>query len=203
LSWAITAGSGFLDEVSFSGAPSIIVPPSARAVWEGEAVVFDVEPWGTPPLEYQWQFQGVDLSEGNGATGVTSRILTISNPTAAQVGEYRVIISNAEGSVTSAPVRLDLRLGNPWFAEQPQTIITNLGSTISFSASVRGTPPLFYQWRFNGHDLTNADGVSGATNAQLTLVNVQPELEGVYSLVVSNSLGVAVSGSAELAIVVP
>ena len=50
----------------------------------------------------------------------------------------------------------------------------------TFSLSATGTPPLFYQWRFNGSDLSNE------TNADLTIENLQPFQVGAYSVVVSN-----------------
>ncbi len=49
-------------------------------------------------LSYQWQFNGTNLS---GATGAS---LTLTNYSAANVGVYTVVISNAAGSVTSLPI---------------------------------------------------------------------------------------------------
>jgi hypothetical protein len=68
--------------------------------------------------------------------------------------------------------------------------------TLGLAVAVQGTPPLHYQWQFNGQDVMNA------TNAQLTLTNVQPvvgydpvfgpgSLEGEYSVSITNAFGVA------------
>ena len=59
-----------------------------------------------------------------------------------------------------------------------------IGSNVTFKAAASGTPPLSYQWQFNG---TNLDG---ATNATLALSNVQFTDEGSYRLAISNSAGV-------------
>src|SRR5262249_24470126 len=57
-----------------------------------------------------------------------------------------------------------------------------------------GTPPLRYQWRFNGASII------GATNSSLLLTNVQFALAGNYSVVVSNAAGGIVSSNAPLTV---
>jgi hypothetical protein len=86
-------------------------------------------------------------------------------------------------------------------APQPPTIVAGpasqsavAGSTVMFEVEARGTPPLAYQWFFNGEAL--ADG----TNVTLTLQNVQEAAEGIYAVTVSNALGVATSGEAVLTV---
>ncbi len=63
------------------------------------------------------------------------------------------------------------------------------GATVQLRAPSTGLLPLSYQWQFNGVDLP------GATNAVLSLTNVQPAQGGYYSLTVSNTLGVASSSA--------
>jgi len=67
------------------------------------------------------------------------------------------------------------------------TILTNpvstnaiVGSTVAFSVIATGAPPPFYQWRKNGVN------IPGATNATLTLTNVQVADGGSYNVVVAN-----------------
>ena len=55
------------------------------------------------------------------------------------------------------------------------------GSAVTFSVGVIGTPLLLYQWQFDGQNL------AGATNASLTLSDVQATNAGNYSLIVSNN----------------
>lgn len=66
------------------------------------------------------------------------------------------------------------------------------GETVQFEVMAGGTSPLRYQWRFNG---TN---IKGATNTALVLKNLLPGQEGNYSVLVSNSLGTAISENAYL-----
>jgi hypothetical protein len=73
-----------------------------------------------------------------------------------------------------------------------------LASTnVVLSVSASGSAPLGYQWRFNGANL------DGATNSLLSLLNVQPEEAGTYSVAVFNSAGSAVSSNAILTVLLP
>jgi hypothetical protein len=71
------------------------------------------------------------------------------------------------------------------------------GSTIVFSVTAIGQPPLSFQWYFNG------EVISDATNAALVLTNVQAENTGLYSVVVANGLAPTTSVAARLTVIVP
>ncbi|HVU09026.1 MAG TPA: LamG-like jellyroll fold domain-containing protein [Verrucomicrobiae bacterium] len=82
---------------------------------------------------------------------------------------------------------------------QPQSQNVRQGSNVTFSVSANGQMPLQYQWYFNGAPLLSADNPT-ATNATLVLTNVQVNRSGVYSVVISNSLGSITSHSAALSV---
>ncbi len=81
-------------------APSITTQPASQTVSAGANVTFAVVATGTAPLEYQWQKNGADIP------GATSAALTLTAVTAAAAGNYRVVVSNGAGSVTSATATL-------------------------------------------------------------------------------------------------
>lgn len=85
-----------------------------------------------------------------------------------------------------------------YIVHQPQSTNVIAGSTANFSVQAGGTAPFAYQWFKDG--LTP---LAGATNATLTITNVQLADEGLYSVVVSNSAGTLASGSASLGVWVP
>lgn len=58
-------------------------------------------------------------------------------------------------------------------------------SNVVLSVTAHGTPPLFYQWQFNGI------GLPLATNSQLTLPGVKPANSGTYSVLITNNYGSA------------
>ena len=80
----------------------------------------------------------------------------------------------------------------PAITAQPASESVSIGGTATFSASASGVPIPGYQWQFNGSN------IPGATNPTLTLTNVQATNLGTYSLVVTNSVGNAVSNPATL-----
>ena len=75
-----------------------------------------------------------------------------------------------------------LRLNSaPQITVQPASQSVFSGVTVSFSVAASGTPPLLYQWRKNGADLTDGGNLSGATSRVLILTNVSTADVGSYS----------------------
>jgi hypothetical protein len=72
------------------------------------------------------------------------------------------------------------------------TITSNL--TITANAS-GGSGTLNYQWQKNGVNLANGPGVSGATNASLTVSNVTGAAEANYTIKVKDSLNQSATSS--------
>ena len=82
--------------------PSFIISsPSSVAATNGVTAEFQVEATGSPPLIYQWYFNGT-----NAIAGATSAVLTVTNVQLPQWGTYSVTVSNLYGTVTSAPALL-------------------------------------------------------------------------------------------------
>ena len=69
------------------------------------------------------------------------------------------------------------------------------GTRTSLFAAASGLGPLHYQWRING------SAIAGATNAVLTIDNVEFGHAGSYSVIVSNVLGTVSSPEAILEVV--
>lgn len=78
-------------------APYLITQPHDEMTPAGATMSLTAVAGGAPPLAYQWQFGGVNLAGANGPT------LRVANFSAANAGAYTVIVSNALGSITSAP----------------------------------------------------------------------------------------------------
>jgi uncharacterized repeat protein (TIGR03803 family) len=74
------------------------------------------------------------------------------------------------------------------------------GGVAIFSVAVTGNPPLAFQWRKNGANLTDAGNISGSLTPVLTISNVGPSDTAVYSVTVSNAAGFAASQGAFLAV---
>jgi hypothetical protein len=101
-------------------APAILVQPLSTNVPAGSAAQFRVVASGTAPLAYQWRYQGNILTNGNYVSGAESDVLTLSKIQLPVSGGYSVVVSNAYGSVTSAPANL-IVLDNPRVVFAPET----------------------------------------------------------------------------------
>ncbi|SCY51904.1 Por secretion system C-terminal sorting domain-containing protein [Flavobacterium anhuiense] len=77
-----------------TAAPTIVNHPLSQSIMETKPVTFTVSASGTG-LTYQWQYNNANI---NGATGAS---YTIPNVTTANAGNYRVIVTNTAGNVTS------------------------------------------------------------------------------------------------------
>jgi len=72
----------------------------------------------------------------------------------------------------------------------PLTSLTNrTGSNATFSATVRGSTPLSYQWRLNGSTLP------GETNATISRSSILIADDGEYDVLVSNPVATVLSGA--------
>jgi hypothetical protein len=89
-------------------APQITTQPKSTAVFAGATAQLTVGATGTS-LNYQWQKAATgsglfaNLSNGGTVSGATTAQLTIANASSVNAADYRVIVSNGSGSVTSSP----------------------------------------------------------------------------------------------------
>jgi len=81
-------------------APVILTNPASLTVSTGSTAGFSVTATGAAPLSYQWRFGGVDIS------AATSSSYSRVNVQSADAGNYSVVVTNAYGSITSAPAML-------------------------------------------------------------------------------------------------
>ena len=207
--WWITAadvnGDGRLDLISANASgntlsvlinktpflPVITVQPANQTVAAGNNATFNVTANGAVPLSYQWRFVTTNI------VWATNAILTLTNVQPNQAGNYSVFVTNAYGSVLSSNAALTVTGLPPVITLQPTNQTVSAGGTAHFTVTATGSlPPLSYQWEFDG---TN---ISGATNVMLTLTNVQFDQAGIYTVLVTNYFGSALSSNAVLTVTV-
>ncbi|MDR3413534.1 MAG: immunoglobulin domain-containing protein, partial [Formivibrio sp.] len=168
--------------------PVITTQPTNQAVAVGGTAVFVVTASGTPPLFYQWSFNGTNVVNGTNAT------LTMTSVQINQSGNYSVLVTNLYGLTNSGTAVLTVYGVPPVITTQPTNQTVFVGSTVVFNVTASGTAPLFYQWSFNGTNIVNG------TNATLTLTNVQFTNAGNYSVLVANLYGSTNSAIAVLTV---
>jgi hypothetical protein len=98
-----------LDAVAPAGSPVVTNQPSATTVAPGGTASFTVGVSNSAGVSYQWQLYNTNLVNGGGISGATSQTLTITGASAANVGHYRVRVTNAVGATYSASAPLALQ----------------------------------------------------------------------------------------------
>ena len=109
---------------------------------------------------------------------------------------YDVVVTSPYGSVTSSFATITEVFG-PGISAEPQSQVAGPGSNVIFSVTASGMGPFYYQWKFNGAEL------SAQTNATLTVTNVNTNKVGNYQVLVGNPYASVTSSIAGLAVVLP
>lgn len=169
---------------------SIDRQPENRTVPAGGSVAFEVAASGTLPLAFQWRRNKVNLP------GETQAALLLRPARPEDAGRYSVVVSNPAGLVESQEAALAV-IEPVTLVSQPQRQSAAPGTSVRFHVVARGTPPLAYQWRRNGVDL------SGETGTVLTLLNLTAGDAGTYDVIVSNPIGPVTSQAASLTVLRP
>ncbi|HWD20017.1 MAG TPA: choice-of-anchor tandem repeat GloVer-containing protein [Verrucomicrobiae bacterium] len=181
-------GFGSIFKVSLSGPLQITSQPADLLVDLGGTGVLDVAAFGAGPAAYQWRRNGTNLIDGATVIGSATRVLTITNAAAASAGIYSVVISNAFGSVTSAPARVQVLISTPEITQQPSDASILAGSAVTLAVQAAGDYPLTYQWYQNGAALADNARISGSTSSVLTIQQSTASDAGTYSVIVSDDL---------------
>jgi hypothetical protein len=172
-------------------APSITTPPASLTRAEGATATFSVVASGSATLSYQWRRNGADIAGATGDSYTTPPLTSADNG-----AQFTVVVSNAEGSVTSAVATLSVGASvAPGVSTQPVSVSVVVGQTASFSVVATGSDPLAYQWQRNGVS------VAGATAASHTTPATNAGDDGAsYTVTVSNPGGSVTSEAAVLTV---
>jgi len=117
-----------------SGLANVTSQPQSRTIRQFSDATFSAGVNGQSPFQYQWYFNGNELSSIDNPTA-TNSTLVLTNVQLSQAGTYSVVVSNSVGSITSQSAALSV-------------------SKIS----------LVGLWRFNEDNGTNALDSSGLGN---------------------------------------
>jgi hypothetical protein len=161
-------------------APSILAQPVGLTVAAGTTNGLGAFANGAVPLSYQW------YQNGSPVTGAISNILVFSPIQGSNGGNYVLVVTNVYGAATSSVAALNV-LTTPVFTVQPAptNYLLYAGGGFISSATALGGIPLYYYW------LSNSVGIPNATNANVTVTNIQNSSQ--FTVIASNSYGVATS----------
>jgi len=167
--------------------PEITMQPTNQSVLVNSNVTFNVTAAGSPPLSYQWIFNGTNYLAD------TNTSLTLTNVQVNQAGNYSVQVTNAFGITNSSSGVLTVD-APPTIMAQPTNETVFAGASANFNVTACGSAPLSYQWQFN------TANIDGETNAALTLNTVNTNQSGIYAVVITNNFGSVTSSNAVLSV---
>jgi len=183
---ALTTGEVYTEYAAGIGGvpPQIFGGPTAAAtqLFDGDTLSLSVDAGGTPTLGYQWRKGGTAINGANSSAYVKPNVQV-----ATDAGNYDVVITNAFGSITGAPVNITVTaVTAPGITQAPAGRTLYTGGTLDLSVVATGGQ-LAYQWQQNG---TN---VPGATSSAFVISSVAAGNAGSYTVTVTNRLGAASS----------
>lgn len=170
-------------------APVITTQPIGGALIVGGSIVLSVEATGTPAPTFQWRKDGADIE------GETASTLTLADVVLDAAGSYTVVATNAMDTITSETAEIIVTDAVvPAVTEQPEDAAADTGGSALFTVLASGSPPVSYQWRFDG------EAIPGGTTATLSLTNLDTDDAGAYSVVISNHAGSVTSATGSLTV---
>ncbi|MDD5141112.1 MAG: immunoglobulin domain-containing protein [Verrucomicrobiales bacterium] len=181
-------------------APAITSQPSGTNIIAGKTATFIVAASGTAPLGYFWSKGGAPLANGGNISGANTTTLTVSSVSAADVGNYSVVVSNSVGTAASTSAALSV-IVPPAITSQPAGQSLTAGSSAQFAVAASGSAPLNYRWLKGGIGLTNGVKFSGVNSNVLTIAGIATADEGNYSVNITNLAGSVTSSVAPLTVV--
>jgi hypothetical protein len=172
LEWCYTnsslpsSGASYLDEVAYTPgatAPIITNQLVSQSQVPGCKSFFTVGATGTPPLYYQWHFNGNDID------GATSSALKITNVSATDLGVYSVTVSNSAGSLLSSNATLEFGQVTVWPSGSGRGVSATPPGATNLIAVAQGSIGLglrpdgtLLAWGSDGGAVSNAATITNA-----------------------------------------
>ena len=204
----ITVGAaallGSVDAVS--GASTIITSPTNATGKVGQSFSYRITtgpdaanrfrtlPYGTPQPGQEQNIPAPGIALTNETSGYI-----VGVPTTAGVYSNWMIASDGwkpDRTISNQLIITIADLTPPSIVTPPASQTVAPGATVTMSVVATSAPPITYRWQHNGLN------IFGATNATLTLSNVQPTHAGTYTVLVTGPDGTT-STNAELVVTGP
>jgi hypothetical protein len=207
-----SAGSVTSDAVALTVNPTpvaatITAQPSAQSATAGSAAVFTVAVSGTPMPAVQWQRSTDGGTTWSNIAAATDTTYNTGNLTLAQNGErYRVVASNASGTVASDAVTLTVNPAPqaPAITTQPTAQTVTAPGAATFSAAATGVPTPTWQWQVSSDNAVSFANINGATSASYTTPATTLADSGkLFRAVASNASGSINSNAVTLTVNAP
>lgn len=169
--------------------PTLVRQPVSQTIPVGRALLLMAMAEGAGPLTFEW------WKDDSPYFGVNDPELRIGAGSLSDSGDYRLVVRNPGGSVTSvvATVRV---MNPPTTSATPARELVPRGGSLRLAPAILGSEPLEYRWRRGTEILPDA-------GPELALSDIASDQAGAYELEVSNEVGSVRAGPFEVVVVAP
>ena len=191
----------YIDSYTALSKPKITTQPSSKTVDPGTTVSFKVAASGGS-LKYQWQYRTSSSGTwtNSGYSSATKATLSFTAAAKNNGYQYRCVVKNLAGSVTSNTVTLTVK-GKPTITAQPASKDVAINETATFTVKAAGVS-MSYQWQYRTSSSGSwaNSGFTGAKTATLSVPGKTKYSGYQYRCRVKNSYGTVYSNAATLTV---
>ena len=169
---------------------------SSSLAYPGKLITLSDSASGGGTLEYDFQYDsGSAGASWASLLGYSTNTSYVDDTAGFALGnyQYRVVVTNVYGAVTSAPAMLTVADVGPDLVQNPSPFDENLvaGQSAHFTAVFNSTLPITYQWLVDRGDGNGSVEVTNGTphSAELILTNLTASDAGTYSVIATHTYG--------------
>lgn len=167
---------------------------------EDNVANFNIDVTGTN-LIYQWQKDGVDLSDVGNISGTNTNTLNIDFSVNGDEGIYDCNIQGTCGNLSSDAVLLTV-VDSTVITLHPVDLTIVENSDAFFNVAASGEI-LGYQWQKDGVNLNDVGNISGSTTALLSVTSVTTVDEASYTCIITGTCGTKTTNPGLLMVDIP
>ncbi len=201
INWIASGPTPGFDASNTNG-PLITAHPQNASALRSLTAMFSVTATGASPIVYQWRFNGSPIPDA------VNSMLLLPNVQTSQAGQYSCRLENPAGITVTSNATLTVLIPAditqnptnqaPRVRPDPSADVLPNTNVNFIVVATTSNPPLSYQWRMNGTNLTDSAKFAGLTASMLTVSNVTIEDYGDYSCAITDGVGTIFSSSATL-----
>ena len=180
--------------------PTIKTQPTAQTVKSGTKVTFKVVASGRA-LSYQWWYRISSSGTWKKISSGTKASYSVTTEKKHNGYEYKCVVSNAKGDVTSKVVKLTVVAAKPTIKTQPKAVSVKAGAKATFKVVASGTA-LSYQWYYRTKSTAKWTKITTAAGkkATYTFTTAKKQNGYEYKCEVTNLKGTVTSKVVKLTV---
>lgn len=185
---AVTYGQATVEtdgiDIVIASSPVFNSISANQSLCEGDNATISISVSGDN-LTYQWQKDGLDITDDNHFTGTNTSDLVISNARDEDAATYGCVIGQGacEFNFDESLITVSLFPVISGISDNQSICI---GETVNFSITADDSS-LDFQWQKDGSDLNDDSRINGATSNDLMISDLQLADAGEYSCIVSRN----------------